>query len=95
MRWISCGEYEDVEVFDWVLETGVGSSAEEALRAVGLGVKGFGTFEGGGLLAFWSVPGDERIWPHRAVPLKPVKIFLSPGASFGRCLAALTSVNSS
>lgn len=80
---------------EWILERGVGSSAEEALRAVGLGVKGFGTFEGGGLLAVWSVLGDDRIWPHRAVPLKPVKNALSPGTSFGRCLAALTSLNSS
>ena len=80
---------------EWVLERGVGSSVEEALRAVGLGVKGFGAFEGGGPLAVWSDLGDERIWPHRAVPLRPVKKFLSPGASFGRCLAALTSLNSS
>ena len=80
---------------EWVLERGLGSSAEEALKAVGLGVKGFGFLEGGGLLAVWSVLGDERIWPHRAVPLKPVKKFLSPGASFGRSLATLISLNSS
>ena len=80
---------------EWVLGRGLGSSAEEALRAVGLGVKVFGNFEGGGLVAVWSVLGDERIWPHRAVPLKPVKRVLSTGASLGRCLAALTSLNSS
>ena len=87
--------WEDVEGIDWVLERGLGRSAEEALRAVGLGVKVFGACEGDWFIAAWSVLGDERIWPHRAVQLKPVKVVPSPGASFGRRRAVLTSLNSS
>ena len=86
--------YEDVEVC-WVLEGGFGRSAEEALGGMELGVKVFGVWGGDGRVAAWSVPGDERICPHRAVPPKPVKVVPSPTASFGRWRAVLTSLNSS
>ena len=94
MRWNSRGGYEDVG-FCWVLERGIGRSAEEALRGVGLGVKVFGGCEGDGLVAAWSMLGDERILPHRAAPLKPTKDVPPPEASFGRRRAVLTSSNSS
>lgn len=63
VRWNSRGWYEGVDVC-WVVDGGLGSSAEEALRAVGLGVKVFGSCEGDGIVASWSVLMEERIFPH-------------------------------
>lgn len=94
MRWNSRGVCEDVG-FCWLLGRGFGSSAEEALRGVGLGVNVFGGCGGDELVAACSALRDERIFPHRAVPPKPVKVVPPPGASFGRCRAVLTSLNSS
>ena len=73
------------------------SAEEEAVRGVGFGVKGFGGWEGDDdtLVAAWLALGDERSLPHRAVPLKPVKVVPWLEASFGRCRAVLTSLNSS
>ena len=76
-----CEEDVVVGVF-WGLEIlGFGRSAEEALRGVGLGVKvfrGLGEDDGLGVVfvvvAAWLVLEDARIVPHRAVPLKPVKV---------------------
>lgn len=94
MRWNSRGVDEDVGV-SWVFGGGFGRSAEEALRGVGLGVNVFRGCGGDELVAAWSVLRDERIFPHRAVPRKPVKVVSPTEASFGRCRAVLTSLNSS
>ena len=75
--------YEDFGVC-WVIEGGFGRSAAAALSGVVLGVKVFGGVGVGGLVAACSVLRSELIFPHRAVPPKPVKAVPPPGASFGR-----------
>lgn len=95
-RWNSRGgdKDEDVDV-GRELGSGFGRSAEEARRGIGFGVKVFGGCEGDGLVAASSVLVDERINPQRAAPPKPVKVAPLSEASFGRCRAVLTSLNSS
>ena len=97
MRWNSRGgKYVDVRVCGQALEGGLGRSAAEALRGLGLDTEVFGGgFLGDGLVGACSVLRDERIRPHRAVPPKPVKAVPPPDASFGLFRAVFTSSNSS